>query len=237
MTTRPVKLRKSVDVSGAHSRLNAYSERVSPEPSKELQQSSARLTQKRSSQQKSYGGSTERNVQLPAIGSNFEVAPLQNSSSIMHISEQKLSHFQEAHKQAALAKQTKLKHNNSVQVTRSRMSPGRLSPQTEDSWEEENYQEEQNRLLYHNLKKHKVCVLPDKRIRDLKQTPCFSIIEDSLGSVQKENLKRQKFDISLFKSNIEFFGYLNKQSHQSMKPRKKEFYSSSLQKVKNAKQD
>lgn len=41
-------------------------------------------------------------------------------------------------------------------------------------------------------------------------------------------MKKQKFDISLFKNNIEFFSYLNKQSHQSMKPRKKEFYSGSL---------
>ena len=100
----------------------------------------------------------------------------------------------------------------------------------------EGFSEEMNSQLYQNLKNVPICVLPDKRIRELRQGPCFAIIEDSLRAAPKDPMKKQKFDINLLKNNVQFFEYLNKQAHQSMKPKAKDFYSSSLHKVKHAKQ-
>ena len=84
---------------------------------------------------------------------------------------------------------------------------------------------------------YQICVLPDKRIRDLSPKPYFSIIEEMIGAPVKEGVPRKnKFDVKNFKTSTDFYEQINREAIQNMRMKKaRDFYSSSLSYAKRNK--
>lgn len=84
---------------------------------------------------------------------------------------------------------------------------------------------------------YKICVVPDERIQTITKLPYFSIIEDDFANMstiwKTKGKANHMFDAKFFKSNIDFFTHINKESINHLKKgnwniKDKNFFSPSL---------